>query len=78
MLTSTPGGGIVNVISTHRAQIRHTEPNDDTCGRTHSEKEGKALPVVTGVVDDGLDDVGADHRRRTVGQPEESEELGEY
>jgi hypothetical protein len=50
------------------------EPDHQARRETHREQKRKPFPVVACVVDDRLDHVRADHRRRTVGETEETEE----
>ena len=58
-----------------RANGARTEPDDEARREAQREQEREALPVVARVVDDRLDDVGPDHRRRAVRQPEQAEKL---
>ena len=39
-----------------------TKPDDYARCGAEGEEEGESFPVVARVVDDGLDDVGTDHR----------------
>lgn len=54
----------------------HKDPDDEASAEAKRKKEGEAFPVVARLVDDGLNDVGADHGRGAVGEAEETEELG--
>ena len=52
-----------------------TKPDDQASGNTKSKKERESLPIITGVVDDCLDDVRSNHRRSTIRETKKTEEL---
>ena len=48
----------------------YTEPDNETCGGTERKQKRETVPVVSRFVDDRLDHVRADHRRRAIRQTE--------
>ena len=54
-----------------------TKPDNQASGNTKSKKERESLPIITGVVDDCLNDIRSNHRWSTIRETEETEELME-
>ena len=52
-----------------------TEPYDQAGYKSEREEEGEPFPVASRLIDDGLDDVWADHAGSPVREAEQAEEL---
>jgi hypothetical protein len=53
----------------------HTEPDDQTRSKAKSKEEREPLPIISGAIDDGLDDVRANHAGSPVREAKQAEKL---